>query len=156
MNRRAQIALTAEEVRDFLAGHRKVQVATVGPHGAPHLATLFYTLLDGRIAFTTYRASQKVVNLRRNPAMTCLVEDGSEYGELRGAVLYGTGAIVEDRDTLLRIATVVGARIAGLDPPAPGAPADPAFAAAIERTVRKRVAVVMEPDRVVSWDHRKM
>lgn len=156
MNKRARIALTDAELGEFLAARRKVQVATVGPDGAPHLTTLFYTLLDGRIAFTTYRSSQKVVNLRRNPAMTCLVEDGTEYGELRGAVLYGEGEIVDDPDTLLRVGMIVGAQIAGLPVPGPDDPPDPVFTAAIEQTVRKRVAVVMRPNRVVSWDHRKL
>ncbi|GLW62120.1 hypothetical protein Arub01_03640 [Actinomadura rubrobrunea] len=154
-NKREQIKMTPEEVADFLAASFKVQVATIGPKGEPHLVTMFYALLDGKIAFTTYRKSQKVQNLRRNPTMTCLVEDGVEYGELRGAVLYGTGRIVEDPDVRLRVGAAVGARMAGLPVPEPGRPLDAEFAAGLERSLAKRVVVVMEPDRVVSWDHRK-
>lgn len=156
MNRRAQIEMTDDEIQTFLATQRKVQVATVGQGSIPHLTTLFFTLLDGRIAFTTYRSSQKVVNLRRNPAMSCLVEDGTEYGELRGVTFSGTGRITDDRDTLMRVALVVAARIAGLPVPQPDAPPDPEFRVAVETSVRKRVAIIMEPDRMVSWDHRKL
>jgi hypothetical protein len=147
--------MSEAEVADYLAGASKVQVATVGKDGAPHLVTMFYALLDGKIAFSTYGSSQKVLNLRRDPTMTCLVEDGTEYGELRGVALYGKGRIVEDPAVRLQVGAVVGARLAGLPVPEMGAPLDPAFAEGLERSLAKRVIIVMEPDRVVSWDHRK-
>ncbi len=152
---RDKIRMSVDEVAAFLTESFKVQVATVGRDGEPHLVTMFYALLDGKIAFTTYRASQKVLNLRRDPTMTCLVEDGTEYGELRGAALYGKGRIVEDPDVRLKVGAVVGSRMAGLPVPEMGAPIDPAFAAGLEQSLAKRVVIVMEPDRVVSWDHRK-
>ena len=87
----------------------KVQVATIGPDGAPHLTTLFYVVEDGQIAFWTYGASQKVVNLRRDPRITCLVEDGEDYFELRGVSIQGTAAL--DRGVRPRSATL-GAKVA--------------------------------------------
>ncbi len=98
-SKRDKIKMTPDEVDAYLADNFKVQIATVGKDGEPHLVTMFYTLLDGKIAFTTYKASQKVLNLRRNPTMTCLVEDGVEYGELRGVALYGRGLVIEDPKT---------------------------------------------------------
>ena len=74
----------------------KVQVATIGPDGAPHLTTLFYVLDEGRIAFWTYGSSQKVKNLRRDPRITCLVEDGDDYFELRGVSITGRARLIED------------------------------------------------------------
>ncbi|TYK49294.1 pyridoxamine 5'-phosphate oxidase family protein [Actinomadura decatromicini] len=153
--KREQIRMTPDEVAAYLAESYKVQVATVGRDGAPHLVTMFYALLDGKIAFTTYRASQKVLNLRRNPTMTCLVEDGVEYGELRGVSLYGRGVVIDDPEPRNKVGMVVGSRMAGLPVPEIGEPIDPVVAEGIERAVAKRVLVVMEPDRVVSWDHRK-
>jgi hypothetical protein len=154
-SKRDKIKMTPDEVAAYLAGNFKVQVATVGKDGEPHLVTMFYALLDGKIAFTTYHSSQKVVNLRRNPTMTCLVEDGVEYNELRGVALYGRGLIIEDRDELHKVGYVVGSRMAGLPVPEIGEPIDPAMAAGIEQAMSKRVLVVMDPDTVVSWDHRK-
>jgi len=153
---RTRIRMSPEEIDTFLADQLKVQVATVGKRHEPHLSTLFYALRDGHIAFWTYRASQKVVNLRRDPTMTCLVEGGEQYDELRGVALYGTGRIIEDLDEVLRVGGRVGARMTGrpaseLDPDA-----DPAVRAGLAQTGRKRVVVVMEPTRTVSWDHRKL
>ncbi|MFG2005677.1 pyridoxamine 5'-phosphate oxidase family protein [Spirillospora sp. NPDC048911] len=154
-SKRDKIKMTPAETADFLTSSYKVQVATVGKDGEPHLVTMFYALLDGKIAFSTYKSSQKVLNLRRNPTMTCLVEDGDEYGELRGAALYGQGRVIEDPAIRLQVGAVVGARLAGMPVPEMGAPIEPEFAAALEQSLAKRVIIVMEPDRVVSWDHRK-
>ncbi|GAA3944755.1 PPOX class F420-dependent oxidoreductase [Actinomadura viridis] len=154
-NKREKIKMTDPEVAAFLAASFKVQVATIGKGGEPHLVTMFYTLLDGKIAFTTYRSSQKVLNLRRDPTMTCLVEDGTEYNELRGVSLYGKGRIIEDPDVRLKVGAVVGSRMAGLPVPELGAPIDPAFAAGLEPALAKRVVIVMEPERTTSWDHHK-
>lgn len=154
-NKRDQITMTPDEVAAFLAEEFKVQVATLDHDGAPHLVTMFYTLLDGRIAFSTYASSQKVVNLRRDPTMTCLVEAGTEYSELRGVKLKGKGRIIDDPEVRLKVGAVVGSRLAGLPVPELGAPLDPAFAEALERSMAKRVIIVMEPDHIASWDHRK-
>ncbi|WP_245667453.1 pyridoxamine 5'-phosphate oxidase family protein [Actinomadura macra] len=152
---REKIRMTPDEARAYLAAHFKVQVATVGKDGEPHLVTMFYALLDGKIAFTTYTASQKVLNLRRNPTMTCLVEDGVEYAELRGVALYGRGVVVEEPGPRMKVGAVVGSRMAGLPVPEMGAPIDPAIAAGLEQALAKRMLIVMEPDRIVSWDHGK-
>lgn len=151
-DRRAEIRLNPEEVERFLAEQYKVQVATVGPHGAPHLATLFYAVLGGRLAFWTYGSSQKVLNLRRDPRVTCLVDDGTRYEELRGAVLYGTAEISEDPATVLRVGAAVAARMAG----SPETPMSPEAREALARSGRRRVAVFVTADRVVSWDHAKL
>ncbi|GAA2251647.1 PPOX class F420-dependent oxidoreductase [Actinomadura luteofluorescens] len=155
-SKRDKIKMTPEEVADYLAANFKVQVATVGKDGEPHLVTMFYTLYEGRIAFTTYRSSQKVINLRRDPTMTCLVEDGVEYNELRGVALYGRGLVIEDPEPRSKVGMVVGSRMAGLPVPEMGEPVDPVIAEGIEQALAKRVLIVMEPDRVVSWDHRKV
>ena len=75
---------------DFLDEKVKVQVASIGKDGAPHLTTLFYVVRDGAIAFWTYGRSQKIRNLERDPRISCLVEDGDDYFELRGVSITGT------------------------------------------------------------------
>ena len=47
---RDAIKLTDQEVEGLLAENLKVQVASVGHDGVPHLSTLFYIVRDGRIA----------------------------------------------------------------------------------------------------------
>src|SRR5680860_1689977 len=98
MSRQDQIRMTDEEVLDFLSGRHTMNVASIGRDGQPHLVAMWYGFHDGAPAFWTYGKSQKVVNLRRDPRLTCLVEEGSAYKDLVGVELIGTGTILEDRE----------------------------------------------------------
>ena len=147
---RDAVRMTDEEVAAFLQGALKVQVATIGPHGEPHLTTLFYVLDKGRIVFWTYGRSQKIANLRRDDRITCLVEDGRDYVELRGVSISGRARLVEDYDDVVHIGSRIATRMAdGADL---GAYGDDL----VRQQARKRVGVVVEPEKVASWDHRKM
>jgi PPOX class probable F420-dependent enzyme len=147
---RRSVAMTATEIEQFLAENMKVQVATVGPDGTPHLTTLFYVVEDGQLAFWTYGASQKVVNLRRDPRITCLVEDGADYFELRGVSIQGKARLVEDYDDIRALGARVARRMAG-DVDLGDLGDD-----IVQKQARKRVGIVVEPVKVASWDHRKM
>jgi PPOX class probable F420-dependent enzyme len=142
--------MSQDEVEEFLAGDLKVQVATVGPDGAPHLTTLFYVLDEGRIAFWTYGSSQKLLNLRRDPRISCLVEDGEDYHELRGVSITGRARLVEDLDGVRALGSRIVERMAR------GQDLEELGAQLVEQQAPKRVGVVVEPTRVASWDHRKL
>ena len=154
MSGRDAIRLDDAELADFLRANLKVQVATVGKDGTAHLTTLFYVVLDdGRIAFWTYGRSQKIRNLERDPRITCLVEDGTDYFELRGASIKGTAELVRDPEQIFDIGSSVATRMVGAT----------SFeelgdlgALEVQRQVAKRVAVIVTPERISTWDHRKM
>lgn len=146
---RDAVRMSEEELHGFLDANMKVQVATIGPDGAPHLTTLFYVLDEGRIAFWTYGRSQKIANLRRDPRITCLVEDGEDYSELRGATISGTARLVEDHDSVFALGNLVAGRMAA------GAELDGLVEDVVRKQARKRVGVIVEPLTIASWDHRK-
>ena len=148
MKQREQVAMTAEETAAMLAGSSKLQLATINPDGTAHLVTMFYTMLDGRIAFWTYRSSQKALNIARDPRVTCLVETGEEYFELRGVQVAGRALCISDPDGVLDIGRRIAARMR--DVPA-GALED-----YVTHAARKRFGYIVAPERVVSWDHRKL
>lgn len=147
---RERIRMTDEEVAAFLAEGTKVQVATVGPDGSPHLTTLFYVLRDGLVTFWTYARSQKVANLRRDPRISCLVETGEEYFALRGVSIRGQARLVTGEDEVSEIGTAVATRMVN------GADLGDLGREEVERQVPKRVGVVVVPSHVASWDHRKL
>ncbi|WP_084959389.1 pyridoxamine 5'-phosphate oxidase family protein [Thermoactinospora rubra] len=146
MNQRARIAMSPDEVAAFLAGSRKLQLATINPDGTPHLVTMFYALVDGRIGFWTYGKAQKARNIERDPRVSCLVEAGEDYDELRGVLVYGVAKRV---GATLDLGMEVARRMT------PGVP-DELLRPYVEQTGRKRVAYVVEPTKVVSWDHRRL
>ena len=147
---RDAVRMTDEELVDFLDQNMKVQVGTIGPDGSPHVTTLFYVMVDGQIFFWTYGRSQKIQNLRRDPRITCLVEDGVDYFELRGATISGKARLLEDYDELVDLGGRVARRMAG------GADLGEFGDQIVAKQARKRVGVIVEPDRIATWDHRKM
>lgn len=147
---RDAVRLSDTEVQEFLASNMKVQVATIGPEGEPHLTTLFYVVEDGQIAFWTYGRSQKIANLRRDPRITALVEDGTDYQELRGVSITGHARLVEDYDEVKGL----GAKVASVM--AAGADLGDFGDQLVSQQARKRVGVVIEAVKTASWDHRKM
>jgi PPOX class probable F420-dependent enzyme len=158
-NQRDRVQMTATEVADMLAANRKVQLATINPDGYPHLVTMYYTLLDGKIAFWTYRTSQKALNLARDPRISCLVETGEAYFDLRGVQIQGTALTITDPDAVYRIGLAIGS-VMGNAPAGASAPgtsaADEAVNEYVANAARKRYGYVVEPTRVISWDHAKL
>jgi PPOX class probable F420-dependent enzyme len=143
------------EILEFLEEARVLQVATIGRDGAPHLAPMWFFVDDHKIVFRSFTKSQKIVNLRRDPRLTVLVETGDAYEELRGVMIRGTTRLVDDPDAVLamygRLAAkypMVGAEPVELDPDA--------LAAEFGRFATKNTGVVVEPIKVTSWDHRKL
>jgi PPOX class probable F420-dependent enzyme len=151
---RDAVKMSDQEVSDLLAENLKVQVASIGPDGSPHLSTLFYIVRDdGSIAFWTYGRSQKIRNLERDPRVSALVEDGVDYFELRGVSISGTAEIVRDYDGIYEIGSAVATRMLGAG----------SFEElgdlgreTVEKQATKRVAVIIRADHVATWDHRKM
>jgi PPOX class probable F420-dependent enzyme len=148
MKQRDKVAMTTGEVAAFLAGSRKLQLATINRDGTPHLVAMYYVMLDGRIAFWTYRASQKALNLARDPRITCLVETGHGYFDLRGVQVQGVVQPVEDPAEVLQIGRRIAGVMAGTDVPLPDE--------YVEHTARKRLGYIVQPARVISWDHAKL
>ncbi|MDH3706870.1 MAG: pyridoxamine 5'-phosphate oxidase family protein [Acidimicrobiia bacterium] len=148
-SRRDQIRMTEAEIEAFIAERKSLQVAVNGHDGFPHLSTLWYGLVDGEIVFETYTKSQKIKNLERDPRITVLLEDGVTYETLRGVMIRGTAELITDRDAVHPLALAVMTRN---QPDIP----EEMLSEAAEHMAAKRTAVVVKPQRVVSWDHRKL
>jgi PPOX class probable F420-dependent enzyme len=149
VSRRDQIRMTDDQIRTFLEDGRDLQVASINADGTPHLVTMWYAVRDGRLAFWTYAKSQKIVNLRRDPRLTVLVATGDRYEELRGVSISGQAELVDERDEVIGYGEAVYERYWG-----------PIDNDAVREGVRamgsKRVVVVVNPEKVVSWDHSKL
>ena len=148
LNRRDLIRMNDEEIRAFLAEQRILQVATIDRDGWPHLVAMWYVLINSQIVFWTYAKSQKAVNLRRDARLTCLVEAGERYDELRGVQMKGRAIISDDRETVQRIGEVIWERYTGS--------LNATTRQMVVAQAAKRVAVFVKPIEIVSWDHRKL
>ncbi|MEM9514724.1 MAG: pyridoxamine 5'-phosphate oxidase family protein [Actinomycetota bacterium] len=145
--------MTDAEIDDFLAGRRVMNTATIGPTGRPHLVAMWYGWApDGRLAFHTYARSQKIQNLRRNPALTALVEDGEAYNELRGVQLACDAEITDDRETVNAIAESTYERYNA----ASDGPLTDDTRPFLHAYVAKRVGVLLDVVETASWSHAKL
>jgi PPOX class probable F420-dependent enzyme len=147
-NQRAQITMTDDEIAGFVERSRTATMATIGPTGTPHLVAMWFAVVDGQIWFETKARSQKAQNLRRDPRITCMIEDGLTYDTLRGVSIEGRGTIVEDPEALWAVGVNVWERYTG--------PYTDEAKPLVEFMLHKRVAVRLDVDRVRSWDHRKL
>ena len=149
MSRRDLIRMTDDEVDAYLAGRHSMSIATFSPDGTIHLVAMWYGFTNGNPAFATYARSQKVRNVERDPRITALVETGERYEELQGVELVGTAVIHTDEAVKRDLARSVAVRYFGVTE-------GPELEAAMEPLITKRVAIELVPDRVVTWDHRKL
>ena len=148
MNRRDVIRMNDEEIRIFLEEQRIVQIATNDHDGWPHLVAMWYVLINDQLVFWTYAKSQKATNLRRDAKLTCLVEAGEQYNELRGVQIKGQAIIKDDRETVQHIGEVIYERYTGI--------LNDSTRQMVVAQAAKRVIVFVEPKEIVSWDHRKL
>jgi PPOX class probable F420-dependent enzyme len=147
--RRDAIRMTEDEMWKFIGERKSLQVATLGRDGAPHLTTLWFAIVDGEIVFETFTKSQKIVNLKRDPRIAVLVESGTEYSELRGVSINGRAELHSDPEVVHPYALAVMRRN---QPEVPVA----ALEQAARQLATKRTAVIVKPERIISWDHRKL
>ena len=147
-NQRSQILMSHDEVVEFLEQQRSSTVATYGPDGQIHLVGMWYAVKDEHIWFETKRKAQKVVNLRRDPRMSFLVEAGQTYDQLRGVAMEGTGVVIEDEDVVWDVCVNIFERYNG--------PYSEEMKPFVEFMANNRAAVRLDAARVRSWDHRKL
>ena len=142
------IKMSEAEVDAFLHERRPMSLCTINHDGSIHAVAMWYGFLEGAIAFETKAKSQKVQNLRRDPRMTVLVEDGDYYEELRGVELVGRAEIVDDPDKMFELGVDLFSRYYGAytDDLRPF----------VETMLNKRIVVKVNVERTVSWDHRKL
>ena len=146
MNRRRQIQLGPEEQAAFFREQRKAALATLDQDGFPHIVAMSYFAKDGAFYMTSYGKAQKVVNIRRNPRVALMIEAGDGYSELRGVMVRGRCEIIEGADA-------VRAAFAGMAEARGAAPARPSGSV---DSAPKRVVLKIIPEKMTSWDHRKL
>lgn len=143
MSRRSMIEMTEAEMREYLNESHLCTIGTFGPGRSIHLVAMNYGFLDGVPAFLTYNKAQKTKNLERDRTISMFVDSSTNYAELRGVSIQGTGEIVDDIDAVLALAESMSDRYRlDLEDARASAP--------------KRVAAKVHATKTLSWDHCKL
>ena len=151
-SRRELISMTEAERMAFFRSKKTIIIISNGVGGYPHPMPMWYIVDDdGSVRMSTFRKSQKVKNVQRDPKVSLLSEDGEEYAELRGVHISAICEVVDDlravQDTMVDI---TGGEAAASQEAREG------MYKVIEATAAKRVMLRITPEKIVSWDHRKL
>ncbi|MDA0270265.1 MAG: pyridoxamine 5'-phosphate oxidase family protein [Chloroflexi bacterium] len=134
--------MTREEVYAWLdKGPQWTRMATIGKDGYPHVVPLGYFRLGDEIILNM--RGQHELNVRRNPKVSLVMDEGSSMTDLKGAIIRGDATLVEDPAGCLEL-TRAGARARGVAEDQ--LPTEP-------RPNRSFARVKI--DRIASWDNAK-
>lgn len=154
-----ELSLSADELDELMITSWNMRIATTGPGDRINLTPLWFGWAGGSIYF--YARGQKITNLRRTPSCTVLVDRNERFPELQGAMFQGVATVLEDAAAenadphLEAVRWQMGTKYAG----GHGEPA-PATDERIRNPASARGRswrwVVVEPQRVVTWDNHKL
>ncbi|KPM53136.1 pyridoxamine 5-phosphate oxidase [Frankia sp. CcI49] len=83
-----RIAMSPAEIDAFLAEERTCRVATSGPSG-PHLTPLWFVWDGAALWLNSVVKSQRWTDIARDPRVAVLVDGGHAFNELHGVELRG-------------------------------------------------------------------
>ncbi|MDQ0603455.1 hypothetical protein QF037_007800 [Streptomyces canus] len=143
-----KIMMTPGELDEFLTSQRTCRVATVSTGGAPHVSTLWFAWDGTSLWLYSVVKSKRWTDVRRDPRVAIVVDTGEEYDELRGVELSGAVEFVGE-------APRVGDLHAELDVP------ETLFARknfGLDEMPHdgRHAWMRLTPDKIVSWDFRKL
>ena len=151
-----KIALTDDELDELMTSSWNMRIATIGLDDRINLTPMWFGWVNGKIYFTG--RGQKIVNLRRDPTTTLLVDKNERFPELVGAMFQGTARVLETAEEeaadpdLEQARVLIGAKYAGGHGGPDATPRRNEFTA----TGDTNRWVVFAPDRLVSWDNPKI
>jgi PPOX class probable F420-dependent enzyme len=137
------ITLTDDELHGFLAKQRTIRLATASPDGRPQVVPLWFVWIDGIVFMNSTLGNVSIRNLQRNPRATGSVDDGGPYEELRGVVIEGSVEFTADDPRLESVKQAWSEKYMNGGP----VPYD---------RWRDRMWFRLSPQRVTSWDFRKI
>jgi nitroimidazol reductase NimA-like FMN-containing flavoprotein (pyridoxamine 5'-phosphate oxidase superfamily) len=152
-----ELALTDDQLDEIMGATWNMRIATLGPGARINLTPMWFGWAGGKIYF--YGRGQKIVNLRRSPDCSVLVDKNEKFPELQGAMFQGRAQVLENADDeesdphLAEIRGLMGAKYSDGHPERDDEtpPLNNSTAGG-----RNRRWVVISPDRRVTWDNFKL
>lgn len=152
-----ELALTTAQIDEIMLSEWNMRIASIGPKNRINLTPMWFGWGGGRIYL--YGRGQKVVNLRRNPICTVIVDRNIKFPELQAIMLQGKATVLEDAAAeaadphLAQVREQMGRKYNGGHGRAPAADPGPNSATA---GGRNRRWIVLEASHVVTWDNFKL
>ena len=144
------LRMSAQQIEDLMTQESRLRISTIGPGTQINLTPMTFGWAGGFVYI--FGRGQKVVNLRRNPTATVLVDIGDSWRELQGVMMNGTAKILESSideiaDEYLLEAQLNLGRKSGLVKDGKVLP----YQATASGNTRRWI--VFKPDNIISWDN---
>jgi nitroimidazol reductase NimA-like FMN-containing flavoprotein (pyridoxamine 5'-phosphate oxidase superfamily) len=144
--------MSEQEVRAYIQTNSRLILITNGIRGYPHAMPMNYVYTeDHRIVMTTFRKSQKVKNLQRDPRATLLIESGEDYRKLKSVLFYADAEISSDSTQIGEITELMLEKWIGANQKELKKMKEQALSAA-----PKKVLLSFTLGSPISWDHGKL
>src|SRR5437868_9662254 len=106
--------MTQDECKRFLAeGARTAKLGTTRKDGSPHVVPVWYEIDGETLVFTTWHASVKALNMRRDPRVCICIDD--ETPPFNYVRIEGRAEMSSDAEELKNWATRIGGKYMGND-----------------------------------------
>ncbi|MGE0621916.1 MAG: pyridoxamine 5'-phosphate oxidase family protein [Pseudomonadales bacterium] len=152
-----KLALDDGQIEELMTTCWNCRIATIGPGQRINLTPMWFGWAGGKVYI--YGRGQKVVNLRRNPTCTIIVDRNEKFPELQAVMMQGKATVLEDAAAeaadphLAEARAQIGRKYNGGHgrPPVD----DPQPMAATARGSNGRW-MVFQPESTVTWDNFKL
>ena len=151
-SRRSLIEMDDAQRKEYINNAQTLIIVSNGKNGYPHPMPMWFGIDDDEsLLCTTFGKSQKVLNWRRDPKASLLIESGTQYSELQGIVIYAHTEIIDDPELVVDTLVKINSRGRDLTDSQREKLRESA-----QSTAQKRVGLRFVPDKFITWDHRKL
>jgi nitroimidazol reductase NimA-like FMN-containing flavoprotein (pyridoxamine 5'-phosphate oxidase superfamily) len=148
---RQYVAMSRKEVWKFLDSQRRVYLGFAMENGYPHVTPIWFVVIGEKVYMRAQDYKVKVGLAAKGKACV-VIDDGDKYRELRGAVMWGRTKIVADVRLVATVTALFEAKYSERQWKAEEMPKDWVR----ERAKEKRAFIEFVPEKVDSWDNRKV
>jgi nitroimidazol reductase NimA-like FMN-containing flavoprotein (pyridoxamine 5'-phosphate oxidase superfamily) len=148
---RQYVAMSRKEVWKFLDSQRRVYLGFAMENGYPHVTPIWFVVIGEKV-FMRAQDYKVKVGLAAKGKACVVIDDGDKYRELRGAVMWGRTKIVADVRLVATVTALFEAKYSERQWKAEEMPKDWVR----ERAKEKRAFIEFVPEKVDSWDNRKV
>jgi nitroimidazol reductase NimA-like FMN-containing flavoprotein (pyridoxamine 5'-phosphate oxidase superfamily) len=148
---RQYVAMSRREVWQFLDSQRRVFLGFAMDNGFPHVTPIWFVIVGERVYMRAQDYKVKVGLAAKGKACV-VIDDGDKYRELRGAVMWGRSRLVSEERLIAKLIELFEVKYSDRQWKADEMPKDWVK----ERRKEKRAFIEFVPEKVDSWDNRKV
>jgi nitroimidazol reductase NimA-like FMN-containing flavoprotein (pyridoxamine 5'-phosphate oxidase superfamily) len=148
---RQYVAMSSGEVWTFLESQRRVYLGFAMDNGYPHVTPIWFVVVGRKVYMRAQDYKVKVGLAARGKACV-VIDDGDNYRELRGVVMWGRSRLITDKRLIGRVTALFEEKYSERQWKAKEMP----VAWVEERNNEKRAFIEFVPEKIDSWDNSKV